>query len=147
MEEEKKTNWNLLKEQDWEQIRKDMLESKNEFMSNKTNKEKLLFMICKSTGIEFKDIQISPNEKGLKKEYKMSLHTEMVRPEMGVCGKYIYKFGFGLHYRTPITKDDGTILLSFYPSLNFKLMSGGGNGFEVKNWFYYNVKTKEWFLK
>lgn len=149
---EEKTNWDLLKKQDWEQIRKDMLDYKNEFRSKKTNKEELLFMICKLTGIEFNDIEIVLSEKDLEEKYnhlnyKMSLYTDSVRPDMGICGKYIYKFSFSMHYRTPTTTDDENILLSFYPSLGYKLMSGGSNGFETKGWIYYNVKNKEWILQ
>lgn len=141
-----KVNWDLLKEQNWHQISKDMLEYESRFGDKGTNKEKLLFMICKLTGIEFKDIKISA-ELGRDCDYQMTLYTDNVRPDIGICGKYIYKFFFSLHYRTPITHDDGRIILSFCPSLGFKLMSGGTNGFDTGGWIYYDVKDKEWVLK
>lgn len=152
MSEERETNWDLLKKQNWEQIRDDMLNYVDKFDSKKSNKEKLLFLICKVTGIEFKDIEISQNEKDLDEKYnhlnyKMTLHTDLARPDMGICGKYIYKFQFGLYYRTPITTDNEKVILSFCPSLGFKLMSGGSNGFETKSWFYYDVERKEWRLE
>lgn len=140
---EQKTDWDLIKSKDWNVIRDEILNYKG--YHDETNKERLLFLILKETGIKFNDIKLG----GIRKDelgYVMTLFTDEVRPEMGIVGRYINKFRFSLHYRIPKT-EEGNIILSFCPSLNYDLFSLGGNGFDVDCWFYYDVNRKEWIVK
>lgn len=142
MSQDEKTNWNLITELNWEEIKKDMISSDEDKFGDQSNKEKLLFLILKLTGIKFDDIKISENN-----DYKLTLRTSKKRPDMGIIGKYIVDFEFSLHYRTPMTYSSGVVVLSFHPSLNYRLMSLGSNGFDTDGWFYYNVLKKEWTLR
>ena len=57
--EEEKTNWELIKEVDWIQVKKDMLENAPNSFDKANNKEKLLSLILELTGIEFTEIEMA----------------------------------------------------------------------------------------
>ena len=53
---EQKTDWDLIKSKDWNVIRDEILNYKG--YHGETNKERLLFLILKETGIKFNDIKL-----------------------------------------------------------------------------------------
>ena len=144
---DEQTNWEAVKQVDWQKIKSEILSEKVSF-AGESNKAKLLKLILKSTGIKFSEIEMHMDNTH---SYPAEFNTNKTRPELGVCTRWIDEFQFGLYRREPqtITMKDGTVYvyLSYCPSLGYTLIEGGSNGFDVKAWFYYGCQRQEWFME
>lgn len=132
----------------WEQVNENILEGKSLF--DKTNKQTLLNLILKVTGIKFNDIKVF-NRKLFDSDTlePIRFETDRVRPELGVCTRWIDDFQFELYAREPITytfEKETLVYLSFCPNLTYTHISGGNGGFNTNSWFYYNCKMNTWNL-
>lgn len=133
---DEQTNYEAVKKIDWAKVNSQIL--------NDENKTELLRLILKMTGIEFKTLTAEIGKDPY--PYPTAIGTESVRPEMGVVGRWIEKFAFGLYHREPVTNGD-RVYLSYCPSLGYSLLSGGRNGFEIDRWFYYDCQINRWYIQ